>query len=367
MVSQFSSKSNLKVYINYFVIFLTVVSYLSSKISPEQFWICGFISWTMPILLIINILFILYWLITKQKYYLYSAVTLIFCYQLLAATVGVSIHESKDNIKKSLKILNYNVRVFNVYEHLGKKDKWESTKKMTKWILDQNADVICLQEFYTEDGSKDFDIINKICRDKKMSYYFLNTYRNNVEGQFGMIIFSKYKIINKGVINFTSNSNNQNMFIDIKFEGKTLRIYNIHLHSMSLNENDIPDFEFTNESKKELKSLSRTLKRGFIGRAKQIDSITKTIYSNKIPSIVCGDFNDLPYGYAYQSMSKVLQNSFESKGLGLGFTFNGKIKFLRIDNQFYDAKFLKISSFKTYSNISYSDHYPLIGQYYWKN
>jgi endonuclease/exonuclease/phosphatase family metal-dependent hydrolase len=72
--------------------------------------------------------------------------------------------------------------------------------------------------------------------------------------------------------------------------------------------------------------------------------------------IICGDMNDTPYSNAYLRIRDSYRNSFEDKGRGLGFTFNGGIPFLRIDNQFY-GKGLKVNRFTTNENFIGSDHY----------
>ena len=64
-------------------------------------------------------------------------------------------------------------------------------------------------------------------------------------------------------------------------------------------------------------------------------------------------------------------NSFEIKGTGFGFTFNGEktnpwLFPLRIDNQFYSDKELSCLQFITDRSIKHSDHFPSIGIYKFK-
>ena len=56
------------------------------------------------------------------------------------------------------------------------------------------------------------------------------------------------------------------------------------------------------------------------------------------PVILCGDFNEVPYGYAYGRVRKQLRNAFENSGTGFGFTYNKAPRYIRIDNQFYSNK-----------------------------
>ena len=78
--------------------------------------------------------------------------------------------------------------------------------------------------------------------------------------------------------------------------------------------------------------------------------------------LLCGDLNDLPYGNTYMRLSKLLVNAFEMKGRGFGFTYNGKIPFLRIDNQFVD-KSIAVNQFAVFRNVKYSDHFPIWANY----
>jgi endonuclease/exonuclease/phosphatase family metal-dependent hydrolase len=80
------------------------------------------------------------------------------------------------------------------------------------------------------------------------------------------------------------------------------------------------------------------------------------------PVILCGDLNDIPYSYAYHEINSDLNNSFVQAGRGFGFTFNGKMFFLRIDHQFFNKDF-KINSFTTHREMKLSDHFPVTGKY----
>lgn len=86
--------------------------------------------------------------------------------------------------------------------------------------------------------------------------------------------------------------------------------------------------------------------------------LKKHLLGSPYPVILAGDFNDLPYSYTYFSLRENLENAFESKGRGFGFTYNKVLFFLRIDNVFFD-KALEVLQFKTLREVDYSDHYPI--------
>ncbi|MBK7959034.1 MAG: hypothetical protein IPK03_13625 [Bacteroidetes bacterium] len=95
----------------------------------------------------------------------------------------------------------------------------------------------------------------------------------------------------------------------------------------------------------------------YLNRSNQSLIISKAVQETENP-IVCGDFNDIPMSYAYQNISKGMQDAFVAKGLGFSKSIDLFIPNLRIDYIFTSNKF-KINSYKVISK-NLSDHYPLI-------
>ena len=74
--------------------------------------------------------------------------------------------------------------------------------------------------------------------------------------------------------------------------------------------------------------------------------------------IICGDFNDVPNSYAYNTIGKGLKNAYAEKGSGIGRTFASISPTLRIDNIFVDKK-LQVEQFARIKK-KLSDHFPII-------
>jgi endonuclease/exonuclease/phosphatase family metal-dependent hydrolase len=272
-------------------------------------------------------------------------------YSFISSTFSWSFLGSSDPY--NLRVISYNVRVFNAYAHLQDSNR-NSSRKMIEWLVNSDAQILSLQEFYNDPTS---DIYNSVVRIKKAYpyYYFYPNVFNHANGAFGMATFSKFPIVNKGIIQFTQNSNNQVIFTDVVFGKDTIRIYNMHLQSMSLEERD---FSYSLDS---WRGILKKLKKGAIRRTSQINALVDNIKVCPYPVIVSGDLNDTPYSYSYQTLKSCLNNSFEKAGRGMGFTYNGKL-LLRIDNQFASQD-LKVNKFTTHHEIKYSDHFPLEGVY----
>lgn len=253
-----------------------------------------------------------------------------------------------------LKVITYNVKIFNYYQE---NQSTKSVEKIISYLKKADADVICLQEFYNDKKSIDFCTIRKIA-EKYPHFYFSNSFRNRFGAQFGIVIFSKYKILNHGEVDFTEKSKNIVSFIDIeKFKNK-IRIYNLHLQSMHIDTELLSESKINKTSGKNIFYTIKKIKSGMKSRALQIEAVLNHASKSNLKSIIAGDFNDLPYTYTYQKVAQNYKNAYVSSGFGFGFTFNGIIPFLRIDNQFYCSGIKSVKA-NVNKSVKNSDHFPL--------
>ncbi len=309
----------------------------------------------IPLVLLVNTILLIYLLVRGSGYFFYPLAICIIGLLFLNRTVALHNTGEADH---ELEVLSYNVRVFNVYSHLN--TDFVSSRKTIDWVEKRDDDIKCLQEFYVQPGSEIFSTIKTISR-KNPYFHFEPTVTNSKGGQFGMAIFSKYPIIHRGSLQVSESPYNGILYADVVKDEDTVRIYNVHLQSMSIDEQ-----ELTNSNREtiasNLKQLVFQLKYGFIRRAAQIDNLCKHLERSPYPVILAGDLNDMPYSYSYQKLKKYLHSSFENGGRGFGFTFNGKLSFLRIDNQFF-SEGITLSKFETHRTVKYTDHFPISAEY----
>ena len=334
------------------ILILTLFLYLSTYISPVFHWIFGFIPLLIPPFIIINIL-LLGWQLFKKKWKKarIAFVVFLFAYKYLTATYTFSSSGEKGDFT----LLNYNVRVFNSYSHL-RDENYNINKKMNKWISAHKADIKCFQEFYHYPAMEIFKTVSML--QKNTPHYYFEPQCKIAGQEFGMAIFSKYPIIHKGEIIFQKSSANQAIFADIKIKSDTIRVYNVHLQSMSINEEKLPVVSDSQNFFEKLRYLFYKLRKGYVLRTKQIIILLEHMEKCPYKIILSGDLNDTPYSYSYQKINRELNNAFEEKGNGFGFTYHGKLFFLRIDNIFFDDE-LSVGDYKTHGEIKFSDHYPI--------
>ncbi|GAA4382583.1 hypothetical protein GCM10023186_23060 [Hymenobacter koreensis] len=282
---------------------------------------------------------------------------------------GLALHPLHQTTSEgpTLHVLSANVRIFNVYPQL-RNEGLQSSKAMIKWVAEHPADIICLQEFYNEprptnDGAV-FNAVRQIGKLQKREVFLSKTLSNGIGGEFGMAIFSRFPIARRGTIVFNKLTQNHGMWADVCLPSRdTVRVFNAHLQSMSMDEKDIVD---SYSSKAGLKAkglgLLRRFKRGMVARSTQIDTLVRRIEASPYPVVLCGDLNDFAYSYSYDQLADRLQNAWATAGTGFGATYNGKLPFLRIDNQFASRDW-QVENVRVRRDIPYSDHFPIEAVY----
>ena len=341
---------------NITILVVTLLVYLCNFIPPDFFWPAAFIAYATPVMILINMVLMIIYIRRLNKLLFFPVVSVILGTGFIIDSISFHPYQQEGQFTT----LSYNARIFNVYDYLNKNHAG-SPEHTYEWLINQNADIMCFQEYYNEPKSDRYNTTAVLSQNGKYHHYVAPFTVNKV-GEFGLAIFSKFPILKRGIIDLHTNSQNNCIYADILVDEDTVRVFNIHLHSMSIDEENVVD---SDRFKATYIDLFYRLKTGFISRSEQIRILVKKFSEYDMPIIVCGDLNDIPYSYAYTQLDGILENGFSKAGNGLGFTFNGKLFFLRIDNQFFNDG-LKIYYFKTHRDLQMSDHFPITASYSFK-
>jgi len=346
-------------WVNYAFVVSLLISAAAKYISPQLFWLIAFFGLAFPYLVIINLIFVIYWLSQFRREALVSLIVILLCSFTVRKYFQVSF--SSEGSNSDVKVTSYNCMIFDLYNWSKNK---QSRQKILSSLQEINPDILCLQEFYNSDDPKGFNNIDTVLAVLNAKYYHVEfTTLAMKHDYFGIATFSKYPIINKGKIVFNTRSNNICIYTDVLIEKDTLRIYNMHLQSISFNKKDytfIGDLTDSGDAKDELvnsKNILRRLKRAFVKRAEQAEKVSASIKSCPYKIILCGDFNDTPASYAYNLISDNLKDSFIEKGSGFGKTYAGKFPQFRIDYILHSED-IKCTKFIR-SDETFTDHFPI--------
>ncbi|KAA6437117.1 endonuclease/exonuclease/phosphatase family protein [Rufibacter glacialis] len=332
-------------------------------VPPHVFWPAGFIAMSLPGALVLNAVLLVLWVWQRPLWAFWPALLIFLFWGQYTRYLTYNTSEaSLAPAEAQIKVLSYNVRVFNVYQHLHAADPSVPEKEM-QWVAEHPADILCLQEFYHDKTENTYNSRKRIGKQQDREIYVGKALTNDIGAEFGLAIFSKFPIIDKGTVTFDRPTKNQVIFVDVKLPSKdTLRVYNMHLESMAIEEKEVAAAVQSEAGLKTSgRNIARRLKGGFIARSHQVERLLEHIQASRHPVLLCGDLNDLPSSYTYHQLRRSLQNGFEEGGNGFGFTYNGRLP-IRIDNQFFSDR-LKLLQFDVLNQIQFTDHFPLEATY----
>lgn len=313
--------------VNFVLALILLVSYSSYYLSPNFVPIISVLSLFVPVLILLIGLFLIYWVVKFKKVFLLSLVVLLLGFQHIS--VLYNFKEKKVMLTDDVKIMTYNVRAFNIFKWI---DEENIEQKIIDFVKEKDPDILCFQEYH------------KIKKELlKFPFEYLHR---------GQAIYSKFKIVNTGSLDFSNTTNNA-IFVDILKDNDTVRIYNVHLESLRIN----PEKEeITQENSEKLKIR---LENGFKIQTNQVALILHHQSRIQHQSIICGDFNNTAFSWVYKQLKQGKNDAFEEAGSGFGATYNFKVP-VRIDFILPDEN-LEINNFKTYK-VKYSDHFPIMAR-----
>ena len=321
----------------------TLMAYLLPFLAPKWFPFLSVFSLFLPFFLVLNLLFFVYWFIQLKKYIFVSGLVLL---------LGITFINKFYNLKQTelpksdidFTIMSYNVRLFNKFKWYQKAN---IPSQIAQFVEDRNPDILCVQEY------------SDLEKTKFSKYKYQHIFKEGKNIIVGNAIFSKYKIIHKGVINFPNSSNNA-VYADIVKEKDTLRVYSMHLQSIKIS-TDIEDEEIQKMNESKTKYIFRKISEAFTKQQEQA-LLLKAHYSEcKYKKIICGDMNNSAFSFVYRTIKGSMQDTFETSGSGFGKTYNFKYYPARIDYIFAD-KTIQVKSFETLNDFYNSDHFPLISR-----
>ncbi|GFZ87707.1 endonuclease [Aquaticitalea lipolytica] len=323
-------------FLNSFAATMLLLAYVLPYVEPKKFAFLSVLSLSVPFLIILNILFLIYWLLQVKKQLLLSLIILFVGFIFLSPLYKFS---SSKNIEdeNNIKVMNYNVRLFNVFKWIKEENV---DQKIVDFINEKQPDILSIQEYRRDEdinlsGYEKFEVIS------------------GQKVKNGQAIFSKFPIINSGSIEFPNSFNNA-IYVDIVKNKDTIRVYNVHLQSMKIDANADALKNETSEN------LYRRVSKTFTMQQLQAEQFLE--HKSKCPykMIICGDFNNTAYSYVYKEIKGDLQDAFVEAGNAFGRTYDIRFFPVRIDFLLVDDAF-EVNSFKTF-DVVLSDHYPIMAK-----
>lgn len=389
----------LSILLTTFIAVITVIA-ANSGLSADTSAMASFTILFLPVFILANLFFALYWLLRKRW---------ILCLIPLAAIAGSFPYygtiykwggksdtefpvqkESKNNIR----VLTYNTGNFL------NKDNIKCARTLAGFLNGQEIDIACFQEYSMQGRFK--DTVARIMGDFP---YAVSNADNN---QMQVAVYSRYPILESSYVQFPASTygyivstlaicNTEKIENEIaaRLAGSPMPVQNdsaalfrrdsiaravtdsitgisqkiilINTHfqttGISATNNEVVlteraggDINKTDRARMAVSRMSDSYKM----RTQQIESICGLIKNAAWPVILCGDFNDTPLSYVYNRSATLLTDGFKEGGSGYMYTHKYFKKLLRIDYIFHSAGLRSVRYFSP--DKPFSDHNPVISE-----
>ena len=337
---------------------------LAPYLNPYHWWFISLLGLFFSFMFFLLLFSILFWLVIRIKYALLFFIVLLFGWKSIRVSFAFNLTRSfnYERQPQTLRIVTWNVARF--VEIIKNNNKGSLVRlKMMELLKQQNADVLCLQEFHTATRPDYYDNITYIERDLNYPYHYFSWDEDGVGIYYSSIIFSRMPLIDTGRVRFPQPSLPEPLiYADLKLGRDTIRIFTSHLQSVQFNKLDYERIDrITNYEDSVLansKDIFSKIKTGIKYRSVQAKLVKKMIAESPHPVVLCADFNDVPNSYTYFTIRGDMQDAFLKEDFGVGRTFTALSPTLRIDYILASRQL----SFLQFNRVTkrYSDHYMLV-------
>lgn len=326
-----------------------ILALLAPYVSPRNISVLAYAATGFPLLLLINVLFLIWWLVQLNKRILLPLLCLAIAYPALKRTYRFGEARQEIRTEDRLRVMTYNVRGFNRYQWL---EDEEIPTKIAALISKHDPDVILFQEYH---HNTEFNLDG---------YHYRVFGDNNKGTKSGLAVYSRFPISSSRSIFLDDINKSANLLIsELSWKGKKINLYNVHLASVGLEQPDYetlenPDYEQSEHLRSGLRKIASRLHYAYRRRATQSKNLSKLLESDSSLVILGGDFNDVPLSYPYHDVQAHLDDSFvDGGGSGFGSSFVRGPFPLRIDYLWHSSGF-RAANYEV-SRLELSDHYPV--------
>lgn len=269
-----------------------------------------------------------------------------------------------------LRILTFNVnRAHEISVNKG------STEELIKFIICQHADIVLLQEYNAElYPTVQVELGNEYLYGSgvDITSRFKSVFsRYPIESCEQIMVDSsdpRYEVF-QNAIYCKKKYNGQEVLpickVTIRIGERMVQVFNCHLMS---NNYSVVIRNLRKKGKSILHGVLPVLHRmdfGYKARELQAQIIGKHI-DKSIPTLICGDFNDVGGSSPLRVLMKLdFADAWWKGGFGFGFTFHGMGLRFRLDHVLYSSKDMRLSKIKI-PHSEVSDHDPIVCDFSFK-
>ena len=268
------------------VVMMLIVGF-SDYVQPAHHPYLSILGLAFPGCLFANFCFLLFWLLFKLKYAIIPFMGFVVCYVPVRKYIPFNMEKTVP--KGAIKVLSYNTWCFG-----QQTEDEDGNNPVIDYVQEQDADIVCLQEaMHSEQEQRLIDCLLD-------SMYAYHDFTMHPQGGNALALFSKYPILSKEIIPYTSKGN-MSMAYRLNIKGKEVLLINNHLETTGLSLEERKQFKNLvkgnlqrDTAEETSKLLAVKLAESTRKRAPQADAVSQYLERHRgMRVILCGDFNEI--------------------------------------------------------------------------
>ena len=326
----------------------------SDRLNPADFPLLSCFGMVFPVFLVVNLLFLFFWLTFKWRKAWIPIVGYALAYAPLCLYMPINMKQ--DVPEGAIKLISY-----NVCQYGGNYKYEEGFDTVYNYLKRQQADIVCIQE--------DVDTWRRYVMHRYQKIYPYNDttiFSKTATTMNGVGIHTRFPIIRKERIAYPSMANGSVAYY-LKTDDDTIIVINNHLEGTHLSKEDRANYKRMLRGKMERDTVKEEsmlliskLGESAAKRAPEAEAVHQYVEAHRqYPIIVCGDFNDNPISYSRRTIAQGLTDCFAATGKGIGLSYNQKGFFVRIDHILCSDDFVPYNC-EIDSKMDASDHNPIL-------
>ena len=176
---------------------LLALSYVSIAINPAKIWLVSLSGLLFVPLMTLNVILLLWAIKRLSKSFVIPLLALIPSFFFIGRYVQLGNEDVQAEHPKgeTVKVMTWNVgRFAALNEEAGIKNMQQCADSVFDYILSQDPDIVCLQEFKLSNSQKVREYLNKKMKGYSVEYYMFPS----GSGSFGNVTLSRIPIKDKG-------------------------------------------------------------------------------------------------------------------------------------------------------------------------
>lgn len=353
---------SLMVVVDVLAVVALIITAYAGNISPLKYGgVWGILGLTFPLVLLLVLALTVLHIFWFRRCLLILGCGMLLCGGPILTFCPLNIHFGRQKAApedSTFTLLAYNVANLVDQRPYGSYDR--SYNAMVSYILERDADIVCLSESEHLGVSDSLRITPAQYDSLQRRYPYII-----ISGR-AQATLSKFPLrpIHTGIDRAAFGAGDLGMYRVTLPGGRLMTLFNVHLQSLGLNPADkelyVDLTELRTEDFKEVRNqLLSKIAAANVVRARQVQFMLGLIRHYGGPNvIVCGDFNDVPDCYAIRTFESAGFNSvYPQLGFGPMITFNANRFYFCIDHVLYRGDFKPLNFQK--GTLKASDHYPL--------